>query len=282
MKELEKKAEEFLSKAPEGKLRCAINKGSYQYYIGKEYQGKKQRKLVQKIAQKEYNRRLLVCIKKQKSALENLLEILEECGLEEVYAKLHPARRQLVEPYIKPIEEVITEFENIQYKGKSFEEDDTTAYYTEKGERVRSKSEKIIADTLHRKGIPYHYELPMELKYRNRTIVVYPDFTVLNKRTGKRYILEHLGMMDKASYYEKNMWKIDVYEKNGILLEEVSRDLTDKKSEVRVQERKLELIKADADETIQKARFAEELTDYFKNTNSCGVSVSGYSRRWLE
>lgn len=204
--------------APEGNLRCAINKGSYQYYIGKKYQGKKNRKLVQKIAQKEYNRRLLMCIKKQKAALKNLLKILEEYSLEEVYIKLHPARKQLVEPYIKPVSDIIAEFENIQYKGKGFSEDETTAYYTEKGERVRSKSEKIIADTLNRKGIPYHYELPLELKYRNRTIVMYPDFTALNKRTGKRYILEHLGMMDKTSYYENAMWKIDVYEKNGILL----------------------------------------------------------------
>ena len=216
--ELENRAERFVKEAPEGKLRCAINKGSFQYYIGSEYQGKKKRKTVQKIAQKEYWQKMLPCIKKQKIALYNLLMILDMYALDKVYEKLHPARRELVEPYIKPMEEVIAEFEKIEYKRKGFEEDDTTAYYTEKGERVRSKSEKIIADTLNRKGIPYHYELPLELKYRNRTIVVYPDFTVLNKRTGKRYILEHLGMMDKASYYENNMWKIDLYEKNGILL----------------------------------------------------------------
>ncbi len=218
LRELEKTAEEFLASAPEGKLRCAINKGSFQYYIGKEYQGKKKRKLVQKIAQKEYTLQLLVRIKKQKAALENLLTTLDKYGLDEVCRNLHPARKQLVQPYIKPVSDIIEEFENIQYKGKGFSEDDTTAYYTEKSESVRSKSEKIIADTLNRKGIPYHYELPLELKYRNRTIVMYPDFTVLNKRTGKRYILEHLGMMDKPSYYESAMWKIDVYEKNGILL----------------------------------------------------------------
>lgn len=44
----------------------------------------------------------------------------------------------------------------------------------------------------------------------------------------------------------------------------------DKKSEVREQEQKLTLIKGDADETIQKAKFAEELIDYFRNTNSSG------------
>lgn len=216
--EAEEKAKRFVKGAPEGKLRCAVNKGSYQYYIGKEYQGKKKRKLVEKIAQKEYSLQLLSCIKKQKIALENLMMILEKYRLDEVYAKLHPARKQLVKPYIKPLEKINKEFEKVEYKGKGFAGDDTTAYYTEKGERVRSKSEKIIADTLFRRGILYHYELPLELKYKNRTIVVYPDFTVLNKRTGKKYILEHLGMMDKMAYCESSMQKIDMYEKNGILL----------------------------------------------------------------
>lgn len=51
-------------------------------------------------------------------------------------------------------------------------------------------------------------------------------------------------------------------------LDKVKQDLTDKKSEVWEQEQKLEIIKADADETIQKARFAEELIDYFQDSNS--------------
>lgn len=34
------------------------------------------------------------------------------------------------------------------------------------------------------------------------------------------------------------------------------------------EEQKQTLIKEDADETIQKAQFAEELIEYFKNTNS--------------
>ena len=51
---------------------------------------------------------------------------------------------------------------------------------TEKGEYVRSKSEKIIADTLTKNNINYVYELPLRLKGYG---TVKPDFTVLNKRT---------------------------------------------------------------------------------------------------
>lgn len=103
-------------------------------------------------------------------------------------------------------------------KGKSFLEDDKTEFYTIKGERVRSKSEKIIADELYRNGIPYKYEMPMELEGWKKKVLIYPDFTVLNKRTGKKWIIEHLGMMDKPAYYENAMQKVSTYEKNGILL----------------------------------------------------------------
>lgn len=64
-------------------------------------------------------------------------------------------------------------------------------------------------------------------------------------------------------------------------LDEVKQDLTDKKSEVWEQERKLILIKEDADETIQKAQFAEELIDYFKNTNS-GEREKAYFEKMLD
>ena len=64
-------------------------------------------------------------------------------------------------------------------------------------------------------------------------------------------------------------------------LDEVKQDLTDKKSEVREQEWKLTLIKEDADETIQKAQFAEELIDYFKNTNF-GEREKAYFEKMLD
>ena len=138
--------------------------------------------------------------------------------MENVYRKLHIARKQLVIPMAKPIEQQIEEFENIAYEPKLFSEKDQKEYYTAKGERVRSKSEKIIADEFYRYGIPYKYEYPIILKERNKQVIFYPDFTVMNKRTGKRWILEHLGMMDDAGYSENAMKKLDLYEKNGFLL----------------------------------------------------------------
>lgn len=211
-----------INAAPEGKLRCAISKGYFQYYIGDRYLKSKEKKTVVKIAEKEYCLKMEKLIRKYEHALEVVCDFIENERLQNVYRELHPARKVIVNPLYRPIEEMIEEFEQVTYKGKGFEELDKTAYYTMKGERVRSKSEKIIADELCRQGIPYKYELLMELQTWNKKIMVYPDFTVLNKRTGKKWIIEHLGMMDKTSYFESTIQKLDIYEKNDILL---GRDL---------------------------------------------------------
>ena len=70
---------------------------------------------------------------------------------------------------------------------------DMCMFYTSKGERVRSKSEVIIADVLNREGVPYRYEYPIYIKGIGK---IYPDFTVLNIGIRKEMIWDHFGMMD--------------------------------------------------------------------------------------
>jgi len=77
---------------------------------------------------------------------------------------------------------------------------------------VRSKSEKIIADTLERRGIPYRYEAPLILQ---DGVTVYPDFSLLNVRRRKEYIWEHLGMMDNEDYARSAVTKLNSYINSG-------------------------------------------------------------------
>ena len=219
---VQEKIKKKLATAPEGKLKCKICRGNNQYYIGKRYLGKEERKLVIQLAETEYYEKLDKEMSKYAKALVTVIDCLQKEKLQNIYRKLHPARKVLVEPVYRPVEEIIEEFEAIEHETKGFDDSDQTAYYTIKGERVRSKSEKIIADELYRHGIPYKYEFPMELEGWNRKVVVYPDFTALNKRTGKKWIIEHLGMMDREGYFNNSMFKLDTYEKNDILL---GRDL---------------------------------------------------------
>ena len=115
---------------------------------------------------------------------------------------------------ITPVEvsdrEYIRQWEAYEYEPKGFPED-YPEHYTGKGERVRSKSEILIADSLARFGVPYRYEYPTNVG----GTVLYPDFTVLNIRKRKEYIWEHLGMLGQAKYAGEAVNRIERLEFNG-------------------------------------------------------------------
>ena len=73
---------------------------------------------------------------------------------------------------------------------------------TERGDLVRSKSELVIADKLHSRGIDYAYEQPLVLA-NGRTR--YPDFTIADHARGVTFYWEHLGMLDNPRY--RTRWK---------------------------------------------------------------------------
>jgi hypothetical protein len=73
---------------------------------------------------------------------------------------------------------------------------------TERGDLVRSKSEIIIADKLHARGIEYAYEQPLIL---GNGRIRYPDFTVADHARGITFYWEHLGMLGDAVY--RSRWE---------------------------------------------------------------------------
>ena len=107
---------------------------------------------------------------------------------------------------IKPIqptwEQRLSEWEKEEYKGKTFAEN-IPVITTAKGERVRSKSEKILADYFYHTGIPYKYEHPVILK---RFGIVYPDFTFLSPI---------LSMQEKRSRRLKHTKKMESFQGKG-------------------------------------------------------------------
>jgi hypothetical protein len=91
--------------------------------------------------------------------------------------------------------------------------EDRLIHRTSRGEAVRSKSEVIIANLLHAKGIDYHYEHPLELG----GVVKYPDFTIEDDDAGVTYHWEHCGLLHDPAYRcrweEKQQW----YREHGIV-----------------------------------------------------------------
>jgi len=80
-------------------------------------------------------------------------------------------------------------------------------YLTGSGIRVRSKSERTIADALDQNGILYSYEAAQALGLEIR----YPDFTVYRPSDGKKFLWEHFGLMDDGGYRRKSIEKVAFY-----------------------------------------------------------------------
>lgn len=83
-------------------------------------------------------------------------------------------------------------------------------YETKNGIKVRSKSERTIADRLAYYQLPFKYEAPVFICGRN----LYPDFTVM-RAGGNMVLWEHFGLMDKADYAARALQKIIDYQKCG-------------------------------------------------------------------
>ena len=78
---------------------------------------------------------------------------------------------------------------------------------------VRSKSEAFIAMELIKAGIPFRYECELVMD----DVAFYPDFTIMNPRTGELVIWEHFGLIDNPDYRRKMISKLDTYMKNDFI-----------------------------------------------------------------
>ena len=211
-----------LKDAPEGTLRLSQSNNYLQFYhcteenkLGK-YITKGNDELIQKLAQKSYDDRVLRLAEKRLKQIKKLLKDYEDDEIEKIFIKEHKERQRFIQPTEPTWQQRLGEWKSKEYKGKGFG-DEMPMIVTERGERVRSKSEKIMADYFYRNGIEYKYECPIYLKGMG---VVYPDFTFLSKKTGKEIYWEHNGMVDEPSYARSMVRKIDAYENSGIFIGE--------------------------------------------------------------
>lgn len=223
LKEIAEKARKRLQTAPKGHLRIMKKRKGVEYYYKSEketgssngrYMKKSEMRLVKGIAQRDYDTRLLGNAEERIKAIDTFLKKYEKTSLAGVYRKTNIYRKELICPSIIPDDEYAKLWQSVEYKGKPFF-DEKSEIITERGERVRSKSEKIIADKLHLLGIPYRYEYPLVLEGH---IEIRPDFTILKITTREEVYLEHCGLMDNADYVDSVMYKLRTYERNGIFL----------------------------------------------------------------
>ncbi len=207
-----------LQNAPAGSIRITRCRNHLQFFLrsdSREKSGKyipaKEKKMISDLIQKKYDGKLLKAAKQQLEAVNRFLEAYDSTALDSCYSRMHPGVSDLILSAEVPDEVYAQKWQEEEYETKAFAEG-VPEHYTQKGERVRSKSEVMIANALYSAGIPYHYEKPFLLEEN----LIHPDFTILRIRDRQVFYWEHLGLIDDTAYRNDAFSRIRMYERNGI------------------------------------------------------------------
>ena len=231
MKELTKILKDinfFLESAPVGCLKIQQRDGKPYFYhqvfdqrthqFSRTYISRKDVGLAGALAKKGYFLRIKPIIEKQLIALKRFSEEYRSREIDYEYDRLSEVRRALVNPIQRSTKSILERWKNEVYEPNN-KYPENLRYETDNGELVRSKSELIIANALARENehLLYKYERPIMLMINGAEQVFYPDFTVLNVRTGKISYWEHAGKMDDSSYANNFVSKMNFYQANAII-----------------------------------------------------------------
>ena len=217
---IKKKVDKSLKGAPDGVLHVKTSKRQRVYVLQKtddegvktsRYVRMKEIALLRALAQRDYDKQVKKLVDIRLKQIKELADDYDDDEIDRIYEELCESRQCLVKPVEPTLRQKTEEWSAERYEGKEFY-NDTPEIYTKRGERVRSKSEKIIADMLADAGLYYRYEYPLHLEGIGE---VHPDFTVLHPKTLKEVYWEHCGMMSDPDYAAGALRKIDSYMKNG-------------------------------------------------------------------
>ncbi len=208
-------------------IRVSRTHGTWQLYLvtdtnrsNGQYLKRRQWSAARYLVQRDYLLRVLAETARRKKTLLSFKEKLNrqlpgnDALARFLHQSMHPARLMLIEKVVESNSEYTERWKNIPVTSLSWKSEEKM-FITDRGDKVRSKSEKIIADKLYHLGIPYRYEAPLKLPCTGK--VVYPDFTILRLKDRKEIYIEHFGMFDDPEYSNRNVEKFNDYILNGII-----------------------------------------------------------------
>lgn len=204
-----------------GHIRIVPHFKSLQFYLITEkgdtrgkYLSRNQNEFAKSLVKYDYEKKSLSAMQKELNQIKRLIQFVKKHSVENIYKRFSSHRQTLVDAVTLTDEEYANKWKSIEYKSNPYEFGDAE-YYTVKGERVRSKSEVIIANMLGQNKVPYKYEYPVALSKSNH--IVYPDFCCLNLSNRKEIFWEHFGLLDKDEYAQNVCLKLSQYSENEIL-----------------------------------------------------------------
>ncbi len=213
--------ERFLKDAPVGTLHLVKRERKIEFYnrldvhqTNGKFIRRDEKKLLSDLTQKKYVNSIISEAKRELRLIDDFVTGYDSGGIFKVQSNMDESLQSFITPVVVSDEEYARMWSEVTYQHALFDEG-APEYYTDRNERVRSKSEILLANALYRKEVPYRYEYPLMLAGGR---IVRPDFTCLNVRTREEFYWEHLGMMSDPEYAGNAVRKINAYETSGIIL----------------------------------------------------------------
>ena len=202
LRKIIKKAETSVKRAPDGILKYARRKNTFEYYwkgprAGRySYIPKKNRKFAAALAQKSYDEKVLRLARQEEELISKLIKTCEADAIDGAYDNCPEGRKLLIEP-VRPSDDEFREEWNKQPSCLlGFGENDPE-FFT--------------------KRVDYLFECEIRLPGYG---TANPDFFVLDIKNRRTIIWEHLGKMGDPAYVERNLRKINGYLKLGYIIGE--------------------------------------------------------------
>ena len=210
-------ANKELSTCPEGTLSYVKRGGTGTFFQIINFGGKRLRKSINKapdfirgLARKEYLIKEKKLLEKNIKVLKDAMKTLVEPSPDNVLKSISKHLQGIPEHYFFPQQNKDC-WANQPYEMSDYRPEEKK-HTTSRGLKVRSKSEVLIAEMLYIFNIQFRYEQVIRIN----GIVLVPDFTI-KLPDGRVFYWEHCGLMSSKEYREHQKWKIEVYEKAGIV-----------------------------------------------------------------
>lgn len=169
--------------------------------------------MIRKLFRKKYLETELKLLSKNLKALRRLIDSYEDPDADNIMYNMPDRYRRLPDKFMISgiaCSQNLRRWAEAPFEQSTYELQEKI-HKTSRGLKVRTKSEVIIAEKLDMAEIPYRYE---EMLYIE-SFSFAPDFTIITE-DGLWY-WEHAGRMDKPSYLRRHKWKMDMYERAGIV-----------------------------------------------------------------
>lgn len=202
---------------PEGDLKIRMERGRTNYTQNIKQNGRRplrkgittDKKMISQLARKKYLEISTALLKTEIDRLQDFIDSRTDPSVQNVLDLLPYQYQQLDESMFFPQIKEMQHWQDMPYE-QNTKYAHKKIHITSKGLRVRSKSELIIAEKLDTYNIPYRYD--SLVTYKNQKLS--PDFTI---RIEEITYWEHCGMMNDPQYRSYNKWKLEQYEKIGIV-----------------------------------------------------------------